>query len=99
MDMKFMNGWKKARKKPIIIEYREVKPNFISSFVYNSDILQTGHFTYLNETDLDCERIVTLEGVLIAFPERDFIIKGIKGEHYPIKKDIFYETYEVLEQE
>jgi len=41
------------------------------------------------------ERIKTKEGVLISTSE-DFIIKGIKGELYPIKKEIFYQTYEVL---
>ena len=27
----------------------------------------------------------------------DFIITGVKGEHYPCKPDIFWETYEVAE--
>ena len=39
--------------------------------------------------------INTLEGVMIA--ERgDWIIKGIKGEFYPCKPDIFEATYEVV---
>lgn len=29
----------------------------------------------------------------------DFIIKGIKGEFYPCKPDIFDQTYEVVEDE
>lgn len=37
--------------------------------------------------------IVTLEGILYASPE-DWIIRGVKGEFYPIKPDIFAETYE-----
>lgn len=36
--------------------------------------------------------IGTLEGVMIAKPG-DWIIRGIKGELYPCKPDIFEETY------
>ncbi len=35
----------------------------------------------------------TLEGILTATPG-DWIIKGVKGEFYPIKDSIFRETYE-----
>lgn len=38
-------------------------------------------------------KISTLEGDLFANPG-DFIIKGIKGECYPCRADIFYETYD-----
>jgi hypothetical protein len=37
--------------------------------------------------------IHTLEGVMEASPG-DWIIKGIKGEYYPCKPDIFAATYE-----
>jgi hypothetical protein len=37
--------------------------------------------------------IPTLEGVMTANPG-DWIIRGIKGELYPIKADIFEESYE-----
>lgn len=40
--------------------------------------------------------IKTLEGTMIARPD-DWIIKGIKGEFYPCKPDIFEATYEVAE--
>ena len=36
--------------------------------------------------------IHTLEGAMHA-SVNDFIIKGVKGEFYPCKPDIFYETY------
>lgn len=38
-------------------------------------------------------KIMTLEGDMVASPG-DFIIKGIAGEFYPCKPDIFAETYE-----
>lgn len=37
--------------------------------------------------------IKTLEGVMAAFPG-DWIIKGVQGEFYPCKPDIFDATYE-----
>ena len=39
-----------------------------------------------------CE-IKTLEGTMVA-KAGDYIIKGVKGEIYPCKADIFEETYE-----
>lgn len=41
--------------------------------------------------------IDTLEGGHIVCPA-DFIITGIKGEHYPCKPDIFVSTYELWQQ-
>ena len=38
-------------------------------------------------------KIKTLEGDMIV-SERDYIIKGIAGEFYPCKPDIFKATYE-----
>lgn len=42
-------------------------------------------------------RIKTLEGVMTASPG-DWIIKGVKGEFYPCKPDIFEATYERVEE-
>ena len=42
--------------------------------------------------------IKTLEGYMIASPG-DYIIKGVKGELYPCKPDIFESTYEMVEAE
>lgn len=39
----------------------------------------------------------TLEGVMTAAPG-DWIIRGVKGELYPCKPDIFAATYERVEQ-
>lgn len=38
-------------------------------------------------------KINTLEGVLLA-KQGDYIIKGVNGEFYPCKPDIFEKTYE-----
>jgi len=77
--------WKKCRKKPIVVEFREVIPN--------ADEMR-GDFT-----EHPYEQIHTREGVLNGYPDKDFIIRGIRGELYPIGKDIFYETYDVVEEQ
>jgi hypothetical protein len=40
--------------------------------------------------------IATLEGAHWVDPG-DFVIKGIAGEFYPCKPEIFYQTYDVVE--
>lgn len=42
--------------------------------------------------------IPTLEGVMQA-KVGDYIIKGIQGEFYPCKPDIFEQTYELIEND
>ena len=39
--------------------------------------------------------IKTLEGVMYA-SIGDYIIKGVNGEFYPCKPDIFHKTYELV---
>ena len=78
--------WKKARKKPIEIEFREVNPTDAIQDSLTGDIIEDG-----------VEIIQTLEGKYIARPNNDYIIKGVHGELYPIKKGIFAETYDILE--
>ena len=40
--------------------------------------------------------IKTLEGEMIA-SKGDFIIKGLRGEFYPCKPDVFHKKYELVE--
>lgn len=49
-----------------------------------------------SERHLDHILIPTLEGNMKAYPG-DYIIKGVKGEFYPCKPDIFEMTYEKVE--
>ena len=46
-----------------------------------------------NSTTYSGGVIVTLEGDM-AFKPGDWIIKGVKGEFYPCKPDVFEATYE-----
>lgn len=74
------------RKKPVVIE----------AIQWNGENLQeilkwVGDKAYYS----DGLYIKTLEGDLKA-SIGDFIIKGIKGEFYPCKPDIFEKTYEPI---
>jgi hypothetical protein len=81
----------KFRKKPVVIEAIQWKgDNFkeIKEFIFNTEKIFTCG---------DAIHIVTLEGVMEA-SINDFIIKGVKGEFYPCKPDIFEQTYERVVQ-
>lgn len=79
------------RKKPVVIE----------AFQWTGDKDQLGEPEWIVEAiktgvvGIDAEglNIVTLEGVLTA-SHGDWIIRGVKGELYPCKPDIFAATYE-----
>jgi len=83
----------KYRKKPVIIEAVQWKggnPFEILDFIEGSDRavdMQEG---------CDFFKIKTLEGDMTVSPS-DYIIKGIQGEIYPCKPDIFKDTYEEVE--
>lgn len=47
------------------------------------------------KNDRNVFKILTLEGAMEAIPG-DWIIRGVKGEHYPCKPDIFEKTYEPI---
>jgi hypothetical protein len=84
------------RKKPVIIE----AVCYTGSSACREDIrnwMQTGDYaqTQMVDTGFTSMFIETLEGVHEAKPG-DYIIKGIKGEFYPCKPDIFEATYERL---
>ena len=86
----------KFRKKPVVIDaIRVTKSNLgdVCQFMggeahRNIDFA----INYVN----GCIRIVTMEGVMTA-GVGDWIIKGVKGEFYPCKPDIFAEIYEAVE--
>ena len=48
------------------------------------------------EADAGQAGIPTLEGVMKASPG-DYIIRGVQGEFYPCKPNIFEDTYEVVD--
>ena len=77
------------------------KPVEIEAVQWNGEITQD-LLDLIKDNKRDCEidsnnrtvAIKTLEGVMTA-NAGDFIIKGVKGELYPCKPDIFGATYDV----
>ena len=83
---------KKYRKKPIVIEARQIVgytdmlgPDGIAAWCGGTPAQEDPGPAYM--------LIPTREGVMRA-DVRDWIIKGIAGEFYPCKPDIFEATYE-----
>ena len=89
----------KYRKKPVVIEAFKLKArglveeDWFWDKVSSNEII-THHFGKFHPEEAWCE-IKTLEGVMIA-RAGDYIIKGVKGEVYPCKADIFEQTYELV---
>lgn len=79
---------KKYQKKPVVIEAVQ----WDGTDICLSEIV---HWMNCEVQNLENNKlgIETLEGVMEA-SVGDFIIKGIKGEFYPCKPDIFEQTYE-----
>lgn len=75
----------KYRKKPVIIEAIQWNGNNFEEIMEFID----SDFVHFNSELI----INTLEGNMTA-SKGDYIIKGIKGEFYPCKPDIFEQTYE-----
>jgi len=49
---------------------------------------------FIIPTSFEYLSIATKEGYLKAYPQKHYIVKGVKGEFYPVEKEIFEETYE-----
>jgi len=89
----------KYRKKPVVIEairYNQLNREEICSFVglnLKTELeSETAYLAGMGPPAFSLT-IPTLEGDHKAMPG-DYIIKGIKGEFYPCKPDIFNATYE-----
>ena len=58
---------------------------------------------HFREVKGDREEIITLENregdSLVAKADEDYIMKGVEGEVYPIKKALFRKTYEIVEDD
>ena len=94
------------RKKPVVIEavqWTGSNPCEIQEFAgsaatiikYDPAIDNTGHFVGFVERDRLALSIQTLEGEMKA-AIGDYIIKGVNGEFYPCKEEIFEKTYDLV---
>ncbi|MDW3926454.1 hypothetical protein QI302_02315 [Staphylococcus saprophyticus] len=84
----------KAKKKPIEIEFIEYTDdtNIVDLYDWSNDQIE---IVFENDTLQKRLYVNTLEGDMLV-NTGDYIIKGINGEVYPCKPDIFYKTYELV---
>ncbi|WP_206002544.1 hypothetical protein [Paraburkholderia antibiotica] len=95
----------KYRKKPVVVEAFQLptSPADGSTNKAHEDAVwafigwtnKAGMQNWTSEGD-GCIAIETLEGTMTASPG-DWIIKGVKGEFYPCKPDVFAATYELAD--
>ena len=90
----------KYRKRPVVIDafrfYIDNMPDWFMDKVTSNDvILHNCNYRRYSIDEAYCE-IKTLEGVMTG-KGGDYIIKGVNGEIYPCKPDIFEKTYELVE--
>lgn len=93
---------KKYKKKPVVIEAIQWNgSNDTEVMLFVGEELKASKPPYKMEYDKDIPNdayymtIPTLEGDMKA-SKLDFIIKGVSGEFYPCKPDIFEQTYEIV---
>lgn len=95
----------KYRKKPVVVDAvqwtgqncREMY-DFLTNETLNDEYMTAeGEYFYIDHSKVEGGLVIkTLEGEHIA-SIGDYIIKGVKGEFYPCKKEIFEETYEIVD--
>ena len=92
----------KYRKKPVVIEaiqwnggsHRKIFDFLEGDEVKSKPISNVGKNFYIDHSKVEGGLVIkTLEGEHLA-SIGDYIIKGVKGEFYPCKPDIFEQTYE-----
>ena len=93
----------RARKKPVEVEVvrfdlekfnREARDENLPSGVLSPSYPMVQLSTFGGFKPV----IATLEGDMLV-SDGDLIIRGVEGEYYPCKPDIFYATYELLDIE
>lgn len=86
---------KKYRKKPVVIEAMQLtKANVVEAAIWCGGVHTS--ITLGPGRRKVRVNIRTLEGTMAA-DEGDWIIRGVEGEFYPCKPDIFAKTYEEAE--
>lgn len=85
----------KFRKRPVVIEAMQF--NGLDDYFNILDWMKDSRDTHALANEVRYETpimiIHTLEGAMAAKPG-DWIIRGVQGEFYPCRGDIFEETYE-----
>ena len=84
----------KYRKKPVVIEAVQWSGNNLNEIL---DFMKDKQPNYYEDDEKKLLTIQTLEGNMFS-SVGDYIIKGVQGEFYHCKPDIFEQTYEVVKE-
>lgn len=86
----------KFRKKPVEVEalqWRGMNHEEVKAFLGEDYVALSGEHNPRGKSKI---MIRTLEGTIYA-DINDWIIRGVQGEHYPCKPDIFEATYDLVD--
>ena len=89
----------KYRKKPVVIEAEQWNGSNLKQIIKFTGLHPSankyGWESYEDLVKKEGLKIFTLEGTMMA-SVGDWIIKGVNGEYYPCKPEIFAKTYEKI---
>lgn len=83
----------KYRKKPVEVEAWQYGQEICTAPEWMRDAVRDEIVRRID----DSVYVITLEGKM-KVSENDYIIKGVSGELYPCKSDIFKKTYEKVQE-
>lgn len=92
----------KYRKKPVVVEAIQLTDQNVEEILKFCDKIELMYIGVMDNKTLETKKTLTgaivhtLQGNMGAFLG-DYIVKGVNGEFYPCKLDIFEKTYEVEE--
>lgn len=91
----------KFRKKPVVVEAVQYTrrfdwPDWFQEAV-NNEIIRTYNTGKFQDWTAPCWAVIAMYEGDIQVKENDWIIRGVQGELYPCKPEIFEMTYEPVE--
>ena len=84
----------KYRKKPVVVDAEVYYRGLEDGYGKSCSMTYLGCQDNCNDCPLYQPYIQTLEGRHYISPG-DYIVTGVRGERYPVKPEIFKETYEI----
>lgn len=90
------------RKKPVVVDAWQWHGDFTDAPAWVLGQMDAGELTATRDSsafgDTRRIRVETREGVMFAWPGY-WIIRGVQGELYPCKPDIFAATYDPVDED
>lgn len=89
----------KAIKKPVQIDYLPFTGYVGEVMSWVSNLGDNFYIWFDCEISGEVQKlwVKTLEGTSYQITTNDYIVRGTRGEFYPVKKDIFHETYDLID--